>query len=183
MTVAIVYGTDHGQTAKVAEFIAQTLRQEELDVDVIDGHVLPSTFSISSYDAVIVGASVHSGRFQSYISKFVKNHVDEIQRKPSAFFSVSMTEADPVAHARAMNPINRFLRNTGWHPDMVTSIAGSMAYLSRRWLMRVIYRRIPLPDKRESDPSYEYTDWDAVDRFAREFAVIVRSKQLEASPV
>lgn len=177
MKIAIVYGTGQGQTARVAERIAQTLRDEDFVVDVLHGQKLPVAFSVSAYDAIIIGASVQSGGFQRYITRFVKDHIVEIQGRPSAFFGVSMTQADPVNRARAMNPINRFLRNTGWNPDLVASIAGSMAYLSRRWLMRVIWRHVPLPDKRERDPSYEYTDWDDVARFASEFAAVVRTGQ------
>ena len=182
MKAVIIYGTGHEQTAKISRFIAQQLQQEGLCVDVFDGRTLPVRFSVDSYDAVVIGASVQSGKFQRYIVDFVKRHIHELQGKPTAFIGVSMTEADPIARARAMNPIKRLLRDTGWQPDSVMSVAGSMAYLRWRWLMRIIWRRVPLPVANETSPSYEFTDWDAVDRFAREFAMLVRAKHVVTAP-
>jgi menaquinone-dependent protoporphyrinogen oxidase len=71
--VLIVYGTGYGQTARIADYIAGKLRIEGDDVDVIDGHNLPTDLRVDRYDASIVGASVQAGRLQPLIGGFVKN--------------------------------------------------------------------------------------------------------------
>ncbi len=192
MKLLIVYGTMKGQTAKIAEHIAQTLRAHGDEVDVVDGRTIPADLDLTRYAGVIVGASVNAGRFQPHIVDFVKGHRDQMQRMPSAFFSVSLTEADPdpIKRARVMNPITRLQEETGWHPDTIVSFAGSIAYLRYRWLMRLIWPRLPLPKRRgagrsggSTNDDYEYTNWDAVTRFANEFATKARAREQPAGPV
>lgn len=186
MKLLVVYGTSRGQTAKIAWHIAQTLREHGDEVDVVDGRTIPPNPALAGYGAVIVGASVRAGRFQRSIRAFVRAHRAQLERIPSAFFSVSLSEADPdpTIHARLTSQVNRFLEETGWHPDQVASFAGSIAYLRVHWLMRLIWPRHVLPGRREgsqtrsgSENAYEYTDWQAVARFADEVASAARSAQ------
>jgi menaquinone-dependent protoporphyrinogen oxidase len=193
MKLLIIYGTGRGQTARIARYIAQRRIDGGDEVDVVDGRSIPASLALDHYDAVIVGASVNAGRFQRYIVDFVRVQRDQLRRMPSAFFSVSLTEAEPEPRqrARAMHPIERFVEETGWQPDRIASFAGSIAYLRRRWLMRLIWRRLPLPDGRGTGQpagatgtaSYEYTDWEAVARFATEFATQAREAHAGAVPV
>ncbi|HET9268762.1 MAG TPA: flavodoxin domain-containing protein, partial [Vicinamibacterales bacterium] len=60
--ILIVYGTTEGHTAKVAAAISETLRRNGAEVDMRaadDPAPAPD-----GYDAVIVAASVHAGRYQ-----------------------------------------------------------------------------------------------------------------------
>lgn len=186
MKLLVIYGTTKGHTAKIAARIGRTLRDGGDEVDVVDGRAVRSDFDLARYGGIIIGASVNAGRFQRHIGGFIKAHRDEIQKVPSAFFSVSLTEADPdpKKHARAMNPITRLQEETGWYPGTVASFAGSIAYLRYRWLMRLIWPRLPLPAGHGTgrlasltNDDYEYTDWGAVTRFAHEFATTARARQ------
>jgi menaquinone-dependent protoporphyrinogen oxidase len=156
----------------------------------VDGRSVPADLDLARYGGTIVGASVNAGRFQKYIADFVTAHRDHLRRMPSAFFGASLTEADPKGRARAKRTIAHFEGETGWHPDTIASFAGSIAYLRYRWLMRLIWRRIPLPDRRGPGASavpmgsdYEYTDWAAVDRFANTFATTAPAVQPAAVSV
>ena len=192
MKALIVYGSGYGQTAKIARYIAQTLRNRGHEVELIDGRAMPAELDLAAYDAVLVGASVNAGGFQRYIVDFVKRNQAQLRNLPSAFFGVSMRAAEPdaVHRAKAMGPINRFLRETGWNPPVVASFAGSIAYLRYRWLMRLIWRRIPLPgDDRTRQPDssmapegYEYTDWEAVSRFTEQVETMVHDVQPAPTP-
>lgn len=192
MKLLLIYGTKKGHTAKIAARIERTIAGQGDAVDVVDGRSVPAGLALARYDALIIGASVIAGRFQPYIVDFIKTHWDEVRHMPSAFFGVSLSEADPdpKARARAMDAITRFLEETGWQPDKVASFAGSIAYLRYRWLMRLIWRRLPLPGGRgvgrsrdtDKTDAYDYTDWDAVARFAAEFVAEAHSIQPSAVP-
>jgi menaquinone-dependent protoporphyrinogen oxidase len=181
MKALIVYGSGSGQTAKIARYMTQTLRNRGHEVELIDGRAFPAELELAEYDAVVVGASVNAGGFQRYIVDFVRRNQGQLRDLPSAFFGVSMREAepDPVHRSKAMGPINRFLQETGWKPPLVASFAGSIAYLRYRWLMRLIWRRVPLPgdDRRPGSSTapegYEYTDWEAVSRFTEQVEAMV----------
>jgi menaquinone-dependent protoporphyrinogen oxidase len=190
MKALIVYGSGYGQTAKIARYIAQTLRNRAHEVELVDGRAIPPDLALAGYDAVIVGGSVNAGGFQGYIVDFVRRNRAQLRDLPSAFFGVSMraAEPDPAHRAKAMGPINRFLKETGWNPPVVASFAGSISYLRYRWLMRLIWRRIPLPgDDRRTGSStvpegYEYTDWEAVSRFTEQVEALVHDVRHAPTP-
>jgi menaquinone-dependent protoporphyrinogen oxidase len=106
-----------------------------------------------------------------------------LHRVPSAFFSVSLAEADPTPkkRARVMRPIDRLLEETGWRPDRIASFAGSIDYQRHRWLMRLTWPRLPQPAGQSQSGDYEYTDWDAVERFA--IAFVAETYALLAAPI
>jgi len=170
--ILVLYASTHGQTAKIAQRIGATLHDGGDDVDVVAIDDAPS--DVAQYDAVICGASVHAGRHQSEIVKWIGVRSDALDAMPSAFFSVSLSAADETDEARAdtRKMVDDVLNETGWTPVRTEAIAGALQFskynLPTRVLMRLIVRRHdPKPDLHADT---EYTDWDAVDRFAREFA-------------
>jgi menaquinone-dependent protoporphyrinogen oxidase len=171
--LCMVYGTNEGQTAKIARHIADILASRGIAADVLDGRRLPPEFSLAEYAGAIVGASMHIGGYQTCIHDFVRQHRGELERMPSAFFSVSLTEAYPQPEQRARLDayLTRFFDETGWHPKTVASFAGALAYtrygLVKRLAMQHIARQVGAP----TDPTrdVEYTDWSAVTRFAETF--------------
>lgn len=176
--ILIVYGTTEGQTAKIAWRIGDTLTELGLEVDVVDGQDLPGHFSLGGYAGVLVGASLHDGRYQSSIRDFAWRHHSELARIPSGFFSVSIAGAWPRAGLDTQL-IERFFDETGWHPPMTARFAGAFLFsryghypLSTRVAMEVVgwamARRRRLVPNALGD--YELTDWNAVTRFAQDFA-------------
>src|SRR5687767_5601629 len=62
-TIAIAYATQHGHTAKVAEYLAAPMRRHGLDVHLYDTDNLPRGLSVERLDAVIVAAPIHAGGY------------------------------------------------------------------------------------------------------------------------
>ena len=81
----------------------------------------------------------------------------------------------PDAERVAREYRERFLAATGWHPTIARSFAGGLAYTRYRpwirWVMKRISRRTGLPTDTSRD--YEFTDWQAVAQFARQFAFLL----------
>ena len=171
----IIYATKHGHTRKVAGAIAETLRKEAMRVgvhDIADGEG-PAP---GEYDLVIVGASVHAGGHQREIVDWAKHHSIALNAMPSAFFSVCLTAAEESDESRAATRkyLDDFADDTGWTPRKATAIAGALEYREydfvTRMLMRLLMQRGGHPTDWSRD--YVYTDWDAVERFARECAAM-----------
>ena len=172
--VAVIYGTTEGQTATIAERVAGALADAGHDPALLHAAHLPAGFEIEASDGVVVGASVHVGRHQQYVTRFVREHAAVLNGMPSAFFSVSLTAAAGTdeAHETARGLLEEFLTETGWEPDTTTVFPGALRYSEYGLLTRYAMRRIAKQYGEDTDTSrdYEYTDWDAVDRFATEFA-------------
>ncbi len=183
--VLIVYGTGQGQTAKIAQRIAEVVRSRGHRVDVIDGRDLPPRFRMKGYDAGIIGASIHMGRYQRYIHRFVKANLAELQRLPSAFFSVSMS-AQGLAEGdreQAQQYVAKFLQETGWQPQVVASFAGALPFsrygFFKRQMVKAGFQKTGL----QIDPhrDYEFTDWQAVGQFAEAFLAALHPSQTALS--
>ena len=177
----VFYASTEGQTRRIAEHIADTLRSRGLNAMAIDV-AGPAAEAIDWRDVqgAIVGASLHLGHHQLSAVKFVKRHVKALNDRPSMFFSVSMAirskNAKGAEQARVIAA--DFLNDTQWHPDSVVCVAGRLAYTKYGWLTRFAMKRIARKEGGPTDVSrdWEFTDWDAVDRYAIEFAARLRTE-------
>lgn len=180
--ILISYGTSEGQTATIAEYLADVIRaqgHEAYTIDISSGGPGPN-----GYDAVIVGASIHMGKHENYVRNFVRQNRDTLERLPSAFFSVSLAAHENTQEARreVQGYVDKFVQQTGWHPSKVGLFAGALLYTRygffKRWIMKKIARDKGNPDT-DTSRDYVYTDWDGVKRFAEEF---LETLVLEGAP-
>jgi menaquinone-dependent protoporphyrinogen oxidase len=177
--ILIVYASTHGHTAKVASRLARTLEEDGCAVDVRDiglaGDVKPA-----DHDAVVVGASVHGGRHQREAVEWTRHHAMGLNGMPSAFFSVCLAAADDTEESReaVRGYVDDLLDDTGWMPRLTTTFAGALQYreydFMTRLAMRVLMRHGDHPTDVSRD--YDYTDWDAVERFAHEVTGIAAGR-------
>ena len=174
MNILILYATLEGQTAKIAEHIAQDLRNKDNQVITLPGDHLPADFKLESYDAAIIGGSIHMGHHPNYLKKFVKQHHDWLNNHPSALFTVCMAinSQRPESRQEAANFSETFSRETQWQPTQTATFAGAVKYTQYGFLTRFVMKRISKREGGNTDTSqdHEYTDWDAVDRFTEQFA-------------
>jgi menaquinone-dependent protoporphyrinogen oxidase len=174
--VLILYASTHGHTAKIASRIASRLPQEGFEVHMRNA-TSADDLRPSDYDAVIVGASIHGGHYQREVVDWVKHHAVTLSAMPSAFFSVCLTAAEGTEESRAVTReyVDRLIDDTGWTPKVAESFAGALQYreydFATRLVMRLLMKRGDHPTDVTRD--FDYTDWDAVDRFARECAAMV----------
>jgi menaquinone-dependent protoporphyrinogen IX oxidase len=86
MNILIVYTTNAGSTAEVAEMIAEEIGQPGDQVDV---RRIEEVNSIAGYDAVIVGAPMILG-WHGKARKFVRQHRQELCKIKTAYFCMAM---------------------------------------------------------------------------------------------
>ena len=174
--VPVFYATTEGQTHRIAERLAARLRERGLDSEALD---IAAAAQLPDPDwrnvrGAIVGASLHIGRHQKIATEFAKKYRDQLNARPSAFFSVSMSAASANASERdtAMSIARTFVESTGWRPASVVSIAGRLAYTQYGWLTRMVMRWISKKEGGPTDTSrdHELTDWQQVDRLADDMA-------------
>jgi len=159
--VLVLYATVEGQTARIAERMAECLRGKGQAVELRDAR---AGFDAGAYDAVMVGASVHYGRHPAMLAAALKRQRAALESRPGAFFSVSLTAQEHYAA--------KFLRRARWRPRAVAVFAGALRYSRYPWWKRQMLRGFALMGGHDTDSSrdYEYTDWGAVAHFAEAFA-------------
>jgi menaquinone-dependent protoporphyrinogen oxidase len=171
--ILLLYATIEGQTAGIAERIAHKLREKGHSVEVLPADAARTGLDPAAYDGVMVGASIHYGRHPAYLRTLIRRHRGALAERPCAFFSVSLSAGGPRPKPKAAQRyLDKFLRQTGWQPQLTASFAGAVKYS----LYGPIKRRVMIVFVRlgggETDTTrdYEYTDWDAVERFADAYA-------------
>lgn len=170
--ILVVYGTTDGHTAKVADAIAGALQQigAAADTSVADTAPLPD-----GYDAVIVAASVHIGRYQRSVQRWVKAHAATLARKPAAFVSVCLgvLQHDPKVQRDLQAILDRFVADTGWRPTVTKFVAGAVLYTRYGWVQRLVMKHIVAKAGGDTDTrrDYEYTDWRDLRQFASDFGL------------
>lgn len=172
--ILVSFHTQEGQTAKIANRIAHRLRQDGAVVDVFDVDAAPAP---AAYDIAVIGDSIHTVHHSAALTRYVKRHVDELNVMPSALFQVSLTSANLDAeHADDANEmVMELLDRTGFEPDVIAMFAGALLYSKYGWFKRRIMRHIVRQEAGDTDMTrdYEYTDWDAVNRFALDVRELV----------
>ncbi len=171
--VLVLYGTTEGQTRKIAGFVADRLRASDREVSLIDAAAVPEGLDPAAFDVVIVAASVHVGSYQSAVVHFVRTHVAAIAAKPNAFLSVSLAAMAPDGSDRQglEDCVAKFCHATGWTPQRVEHVAGAFLYTQHDFFKRLAMKYIARSKGGPTDTSrdFEYTDWDALGRFADAF--------------
>lgn len=159
--ILVLYATIEGHTARIAERVAAALRSHGHLVDVLPAC---AEADLLSYEAVVVGASIHYGRHPADLRALLRENRAALAARPGAFFSVSLSAKERY--------LERFLREVGWRPQATATFAGAVQYSKYGPLKRLVMLVFTMLAGRDTDMSrdYEYTDWDAVDRFSESFA-------------
>ncbi|TCL05121.1 menaquinone-dependent protoporphyrinogen IX dehydrogenase [Sodalis ligni] len=173
MHILILYSSRDGQTRKISRFIASALT-DTATCDVVDLSQADDC-PLQNYDGIIIGAAIRYGHYSADLHNFIRRHLDRLNTLPSAFFSVNLTARKPDKRTPETNVYTRkFLAATPWRPDGCAVFAGALRYPQYRWLDRVMIQLIMRMTGGETDSSkeVEYTDWEQVTAFARDFAVL-----------
>ena len=173
--VPVFFATSEGQTRRIAKRIASVLHDLGLDSYAID-MAGPEAAKVdwNGVRGALVGASIHVGKHQKAAARFVRTHAANLTRVPSAFFSVSLAAASKNAKEveAAQNLARAFPPACGWAPARIESVAGRLAYREYGFFIRLVMKRIAKKEGAPTDTSrnYEMTNWEQVDKLAREMA-------------
>jgi len=172
MKILVVYGTSEGQTAKVATVMTERFRASGHEPTLIDVKRLPIVFNVRDFDAAVVAARVHAGRYPRRIANFVRANRAALEAMPNAFVSVSMSAAKlvPGDEGRIAKYADDFIALSGWAPNRIFQVAGARFYTRHNRVTRWI---LGLVDQHRYDTSrdHEWTDWASVKRYADECIV------------
>jgi menaquinone-dependent protoporphyrinogen oxidase len=191
--ILLIYATRQGHTRHIAEHLGALLDNHQRTFELVDAAQLAEGFSLGKYCAAIASASLHAGKHEPEMVKFVKRNLNELHSIPTLFLSVSLSERtveDPQAPAekRAQaeadveRTIDSFLKETGWHPSNVAAVAGALLYSKYNFVIRFIMKRIagkaggPVDTSRD----YEFTDWPKLDRLIETFVESLSTTQFLA---
>jgi menaquinone-dependent protoporphyrinogen oxidase len=165
--ILLLYNGVYGQALKISEFVARELQaqgHEALVRPLADG-----ALDASSYDAIVIGASIRHGKHNPLVAEFVQAQRTLLESRPSAFFSVSLVARKPHKNTPDTNPyVRAFLAKSPWKPRLVGVFGGVLDYqrygLFDRYVIRLIMKINGGPT--DLQKAVEFTDWSKVKDFA-----------------
>jgi menaquinone-dependent protoporphyrinogen oxidase len=171
--ILIAFASVDGQAFRIAERIASGLRRAGHEATLMRADAPGIAGAIEAHDAVVMGGAVRFGHHARYLERAVRENRTALDARPNALFSVSLSaRATGAKAAAAQSYVDDFVRRTGWRPRATAIFAGALRYTHYNSVIRLLMRLISRSAGGETDTSrdYEYTDWQAVDRFAAQVA-------------
>ena len=126
--------------------------------------------NISEFKRIIIGASIRYGKHKPDLYEFIESNLDEISSKENAFFSVNVVARKPEKNTPETNPyVKKILLKTSWKPRSLEVFAGKIDYPKYNFVDKHMIRFIMWMTKgpTNTNNTYEFTDWDMIDSFAK----------------
>ena len=165
----IIYSSTDGQTKNISSRLYE-----------IANHAVPSKLmsledatkeDLKKFDRIIIGASIRYGKHKKELFNFIDSNLVELEKKDNAFFSVNVVARKAEKNTPETNPyLQKFLLKTAWVPKNLAVFAGKIDYPKYNFIDKHMIRFIMWLTKGPTDTknTYEFTDWDKVDSFAKE---------------
>ena len=170
--IAILYESVEGHTATVVERMDAIFQETGCAVTKVRCKA-SSIQAIEEADGIVIGGSIHAGRHNKKLIRFVADHRDLISVKPNAFFLVCLTANydTPEKKSEVEGYLREFETRTGLTPGVSHAFAGAILYTKYNFVIRAIMKSIAKKEGGDTDTSRDhiYTDWQAVETFARDF--------------
>ena len=177
----IVYGTRYGATQSTSEEIARVLREEGLEIRVVNAKK-EKVKDISTYDLVIVGSGMQMGKWTGEPENFLKQFQKELENRKVAIFVSSAAQAlieyekktEEIENNRKQY-LEQKAAKYNLHPVSMVILGGVWDFNKMNVLLRKTLAsfkpRIEAAGFKEIKPGlYDTRDWNAIRTWAKELA-------------
>ncbi len=185
MKTLIAYSTRYGATAVTAEEIARILRQDNLDVTVIDLKK-EKIKDIMEFDLIIVGGGLKMGRWTGESDAFLKSFQKDLAQKKVAIF-VSSAVKSLYERKGKIEDLQKFKKQYledeamkyNLHPIALGLFGGvmdknKMGFIFRRTLAPLIKQFEDAGFNETSPGLIDTRDWEEIRRWTEDLAQRVR---------
>lgn len=179
MKALVVYGTRYGTAAEIAEEIARFIKEEGIEVDLVDVRGIKDC-DVSPYDLVIAGSGIKMGKWTKKSIKFLeKNKKALANRKVALFVSCGAANEEKSRPDGQKKYLDEVAAKNLINKPVATGLFGSVYDPeARHGLMYNFTIRFVKKDLEEkgidTSKRYDYRDWDGIRAWARGLANMLK---------
>ncbi len=170
MLVLVAYATRHGATQGIAERIAETLRTDGLEAELLP---VNAAGDLDRYDACIVGSAVYMFHWLKEAAKFLQRNQATLAARPVWLFS-SGPLGDETVDAKGQDPL------VVSAPKEIGQLEAAVHARDHRVFFGAFQRGKPIgfgervvsviPAARTAFPEGDFRDWQDIESWARGIA-------------
>jgi menaquinone-dependent protoporphyrinogen oxidase len=163
--VLVAYATRYGSTQEVAEQVAETLREQGLEVTIQPARQVKS---LEGYGAVVLGAPLYIGSWLKDAQRFLAKHQAALADLPVAVFTLGPTRADEdVTPVRAQ--LDKQLSKYPWLKPIATELFGGKYDPSNLKFPLNLLAALPASPLHQA-PASDIRDWEVIRAWASDLA-------------
>ena len=151
--ILVGYATKYGSTQEVASFIADVLREGDMEVDLRE---LRSVKSLEGYSAAVVGAPFYMFKWLKDARKFLSRNQSALEKMPVAVFALGPTDMteDERNQPETYEQLDKALDSYPWlKPVDQKLFGGKFDPANLKFPFSIFMGQMPANDLR---------DWDAI---------------------
>jgi menaquinone-dependent protoporphyrinogen oxidase len=178
--VLIAYSTWAGATHEVANVIGKVFQTNFINVDVIKAK---KSLSILTYDAFLLGTSIHAGQPVKSFRKFIKQNINILIKKPTALFVVcaNMMNDSEVSREETLAWIDRVIgKYEKFKPISIGLFGGAVLTSGDDFnKLNVLIRKtiISMNKKMVADHGKsDFRDWESIQSWSEGVIKIINNK-------
>ena len=166
----VAYISANGQTRKIAEAVAAALKEKKMPAELVDIKKARGTINAKDLKGVFLGGYIHAGKYPGGLFRFVARNQQVLSSVPVHFFTTCL--AGKAANEESKKTMGGYLESfrkaSGLSPATAAFFAGALPYTRYNPIVRAIMRKISESTGGDCDTTmdFEYTDWQAVKKFA-----------------
>jgi menaquinone-dependent protoporphyrinogen oxidase len=164
--VLVVYGSDAGSTAEVADFIGKTLIENGLQADVKPAG---SADNAEGYDAAVIGTNIRAGKTNKSLKNFTARNLGSLEKIPTAFFAVCLTMKEDTPDNRKFVSSRMEVLEAGLKPVDEGLFAGKVNLAKLKPFPRFIMKNMV------KAVDHDYRDWNAIRIWAENLGIKLNS--------
>jgi menaquinone-dependent protoporphyrinogen oxidase len=165
--VLVAYATRQGNTAEVAEFMAQAIRSKDLEAEVKPA---ADVSSLDGYKAVVLGTPVKGDKPMPDAVAFAERFRVELDELPTALFGLSMIMSDPTDENKKsvlsiLNQLRFEMRPIGMGAFGGVRDEKALPFILK-WTA-----------KRSQITTGDFRDWEAMKEWAEHVATLIKENR------
>jgi menaquinone-dependent protoporphyrinogen oxidase len=173
MKALVAFASKHGSTKEIADYIAKTLEQHQIQTDVL---YVGAVMHLTDYDAVIIGSAVYAGQWRPEAAQFIKVRTDILAEKRIWLFS-----SGPTGHGNATDLLGGFLfpENLEYHRNKINPV-DTAVFHGNLDLTKLTLAELMIVNS-YGGPLGDYRQWDKIKAWADSIAATLAETQADSA--